>query len=214
MIFVAVVLAVFLSKATLQKWRVEFWDEFFDTLGIGLVFFGFLFRIAARGYKKEESLSGKKLVKGGPYALVRNPMYFGTLIIGTGVISVIFELWTLPLFLIIFLLIYAPQITKEEARLLEFFGEEYTEYCKATPKYFPRVSDLLNLRQYLRLKFSWVRRESLSFLLAITIVMGIEIWEDIRLFGRKGIFSEFVELSVIILFFIVTVSYFLKKTRR
>lgn len=84
LIFLATLATISLSKFVFPHWKKEPWDEFLDVVGIGLVLFGFLFRITARGYKQEKSYNGKLLVKDGPYAMVRNPMYFGTFMIGTG----------------------------------------------------------------------------------------------------------------------------------
>jgi len=156
-----------------------------NAAGMGLILFGFLFRISARGYKEEKSSNGNALVKDGPYAIIRNPMYFGTFIIGTGVVVMLLELWFFFLFSAVFLLIYIPQIKKEERALLERFGHEYKEYCKMTPKYFPRLDYLLRLNKYVALKSFWIKKEIVSMLTTVTAVILIEIWEYIRFFWHK-----------------------------
>ena len=98
---------------------------------------------------------------------------------------VLFELWFFFLFGVIFLLIYIPQTKKEENALLERFGQEYREYCKAAHKYFPRFDYLLKLNKYISLKPFWIRKEIVSMVATVTVVVSIKIWEYIRLSGYK-----------------------------
>jgi len=196
--------AVFLLyKFLFPHWQDEATDEFLDVLGIGFIFAGFLFRISARGYKEEKSLSGKMLVTDGPYALMRNPMYFGTLLIGAGFIIVLMEWWALLIFLLIFGLIYVPQARKEEAVLAQRFGQEYKDYCQETPRYFPKIQHLLSLRKYLPLRLSWLKKELSSLVSAITCLVVIETWQDVVLFGSKELLREILELALTIAVFIV-----------
>ena len=165
-----------------------------------MVLFGFLFRVCARGHKEEKSSQGRSLVKDGPYALIRNPMYFGTLLIGIGTTAILFQFWTIFLFLAVFLLIYIPQVRKEEALLAAMFKEEYQEYSKVVPGYFPRIRSLLNLRKHLDLKLSWVKKELSSFIFTLITILAIEIWEDTRLFGPAELIQKPIELVFVVLF--------------
>ena len=201
LIFISFILAIFLYKILLAQWQGKLLDKLFDCLGIALVLSGFLFRISARGYKEEKSAGGRNLVTDGPYAAVRNPMYFGTLLIGTGVIFTLLQLWVIFPFIIIFLLIYIPQIKKEEALLLKTFREAYQAYSQSTPRCFPRLKGLLSLPGRLRLKLSWVRKESASLLLTIIAILVIEAWEDVQLFGRLEFLRESIELVLMLLSF-------------
>ena len=117
-------------------------------MGIILVFFGFIIRITARGYKAEKSPQGNFLITDRIYSLLRHPMYLGTFLIGLGIILVLFRLWLLLFFLLIFLSIYIPQINKEEKKLLVKFGKKYKLYCKKVPKFFPRLSSLFKNPRY------------------------------------------------------------------
>lgn len=211
LIFISFALAIFLYKILLAQWQGKLLDKLFDCMGIVLVLFGFLFRISARGYKEEKSSQGRNLVTDGPYAAVRNPMYFGTLLIGTGVIFTLLQLWVIFPFIIIFLLIYIPQIKKEEALLLKTFKEEYQAYSQSTPRCLPRLKDLLSLPGgRLRLKLSWVKKESTSLLLTIIAILAIDAWEDVRLFGWAGFPREPIELILMLLSFTVLIVLFNK----
>lgn len=211
LVFVSLVLTLLLSKIIFPHWKNETQDGFFDAIGITLVLCGFLFRIVARGYKEEKSQQGKDLVRDGPYGLMRHPMYFGTLLIGTGIISALFEFWTFPVFLIIYTLIYLPQINREEKALLKKFAQEYRDYCKKTPKSFPRL--FFDFRQYTPLKLSWIRKELPSVLTTITLILAIEGWEDVKLFGHKEFYKELLEFFSIIVAFIIIIISFVKKDK-
>ena len=199
-IFISVVITIFLHKWLFPEWKRQLFNELFNLLGVVLVLFGFLFRVCARGHKEEKSSQGRSLVKDGPYALIRNPMYFGTLLIGIGTTAILFQFWTIFLFLAVFLLIYIPQVRKEEALLAAMFKEEYQEYSKAVPGYFPRIRSLLNLRKHLDLKLSWVKKELSSFIFTLLIILVIEIWEDARLFGPAELIQKPIELVFVVLF--------------
>lgn len=211
LIFSALILTIFLYKIVLPIRKGESLDEFLDVLGVALVLFGFLFRISSRGHKEEQSSMGKSLVIDGPYALIRNPMYFGTLMIGTGIIFTLLALWTIPLFFIIFLLIYMPQIKKEERKLSEQFGHEYGDYFRTVPRYFPKFSSLLRIQNYLSLRPPWIKKELPSLVTVVVVIFIIEIIEDIRLFGHSELFKESRELFLIFLLGAAIVSLFLKR---
>lgn len=214
LIFLTVIALMVFSKIIFPHWKYGWLDELLDAIGISLVLFGFVFRIAARGYKEEKSDNGRRLVTDGPYALIRNPMYFGTLLIGTGVIAVTFALWTLPMFLAVYFFIYIPQIKKEEGVLLQRFGDAYKNYCRIVPAYFPNIYRLSYLREYLYLKFSWIKKEFSSFIAIIAAILALEIWDDIRMFGFGEFYKELLELACIILAFIFIVVFLgIKKTK-
>lgn len=198
LIALAIVAVFFLYKFIFPRWKNEKSEELLDILGICFILTGFIFRISARGYKEKESRNGKALVTDGPYALMRNPMYFGTLLIGTGFIAVLVEWWALLIFLSIFFLIYVPQVRKEEAVLAQRFGQDYKDYCKKTPRYFPKIHYLLGLRKYIWLEFSWIKKEWSSLVATIICIMILEIWSDVRLFGRQELFKEALELTLTI----------------
>lgn len=210
LIFLAIIISIPLSKFLFPHWKEEALDEFLDALGIGMVLFGFLFRIAARGYKAEVSPDGKKLIIDGLYGFLRNPMYFGTLLIGLGINLILFEWWAFILFFIIFLLIYIRQMRKEENDLYRRFGEEFKNYCKITPRYFPKVFNV-NLRDYLFFKWSWVKKELPSLVGVIAVIIAAEIWEDVRIFGYNEFREELLELPLIIILFVSIFSLFYGK---
>ena len=151
------------------------------------------------------------LVKNGPYAYTRNPMYLGTLFIGLGVTLMLFKLWVAAIYLTAYLTIYIYQIKKEEVWLLREFGKEYTDYCLVTPRFFPCLCRLLEFVQSLRFKSAWVKKERQSFLIVFFMVMAVEAINDIRAFGFKAFGAEFI-LLVSVLAVLLRAAVFLKRS--
>ena len=178
LIFLATIALIFFAKylfADVWRGRAEWYR---DILGLTMIFWGFFLRILARGYKAEINPDGKRLVTDGPYALTRNPMYFGTLVIGLGIMSVLFKWWVALVFLAVYLMIYNLEINREEAKLLGSFGDKYKDYCRKTAKFFPHPRSWLIARQgrHLYLKMPWVKKELPSLIMTVVFVIGLKIW--------------------------------------
>lgn len=178
LIFIAVVMLIFYSKYLLADYKNQAQRIFFDIAGTGLFLTGYYLRIAARGYKAELGLSAKPLAVKGLYALTRNPMYLGTLLIGLGITFLLLKWWLGLIFLSVYLIIYIPQIKKEEKRLFALFGPAFESYCKLTPRFFPRARALLHPEAWQGIKFrlAWIKKESNSLVIAIIFIFGIKIW--------------------------------------
>lgn len=81
----------------------------------------------------------QELVTAGPYALMRNPLYFFTTL-GLAGIGLMFG--SLVLALLLFGLSFAVfryVVAKEEATLELIFGAEYRHYRDTVPQFFPRT---------------------------------------------------------------------------
>lgn len=95
--------------------------------------------LALRAWAAGHLAKNQQLASTGPYALVRNPLYLGTLLVAAG-ITVACRSWTLAaLSAAVFLLVYLPVIELEEQRLREIFPS-YEGYAQ-------RVHRLLPLRK-------------------------------------------------------------------
>jgi protein-S-isoprenylcysteine O-methyltransferase Ste14 len=84
-------------------------------------------------------VGSSRLVTGGPFAYIRNPLYVGNMLIylGVGIMS-----WAgFPLFplltLLYFVFQYAMIVSLEEEHLEQTYGAEYQNYKKDVPKFFP-----------------------------------------------------------------------------
>lgn len=93
--------------------------------------------VLIRGWAAGSIRKNRVLTTHGPYAFTRNPLYFGSFLIGIGFGIASGELWILALFLVFFLVIYGRTMRKEERRLTELFGQEFTRYAQAVPRFLP-----------------------------------------------------------------------------
>lgn len=82
----------------------------------------------------------KNIATSGPYAHVRNPMYFGRFFVGLGITLMIKNPILIAAYVILFVIYVTLRVGGEEARLLGYFGNDYAEYCKSVPRFFPRLS--------------------------------------------------------------------------
>lgn len=97
-----------------------------------------LWGVAAAGAEtRRRSRVVTRLVTHGPFAWLRNPLYFGNFFIWAG-FSVIAGLnWFVPIAIMMFTLEYTPIVRYEEAVLEATFGDEYRRYKRRTPRWLP-----------------------------------------------------------------------------
>ena len=177
--------------------------------GFAMVLFGLLLRISARGLKSESSKQGYALVEGGPYKLVRNPMYLGIAMIGLGVVLLFFKLWVSAVFFLIFTARYITLIFKEEKRLIQAFSGNYRNYMKSTPRILPRLAVIIktDIREILPLKLCWVKKEAGSVAGFILGILLIESWKGIFTDGFKVYFKELAVFMLLLGVFFILVIY-------
>lgn len=102
-------------------------------VGAAIALVGLLMRAWASGHIHKNAA----LATSGPYAHTRNPLYFGSFLIGAG--FAIAAHWSLLLLVIaFFVLVYAPTIERERANILGRFPETYPDYERNVPTFFPR----------------------------------------------------------------------------
>ena len=79
-----------------------------------------------------------KLVTRGIYRWIRHPLYTigSSFIISFGMMA---DNWFITAFGILAFILMASRTPKEEANLIEKFGDEYREYMKRTGRYLPRL---------------------------------------------------------------------------
>ena len=79
-----------------------------------------------------------QIIQDGPYAFVRNPMYFGWWVAMAGLLLV-YPTWVVLLFLAFSVFAFIGRARREEAALVERFGEAWTEYKKHTKFLVPFI---------------------------------------------------------------------------
>ena len=105
-------------------------------IGIGAVIAaaGLLVRGAAAGHlRKLETLTTS-----GPYAWMRNPLYFGSAILAGGFAVAGHSVWAALVLVVYFGTFYPVVMKKEEGELRERYGGAFVEYAERVPLFFPR----------------------------------------------------------------------------
>ena len=72
--------------------------------------------------------------------MTRNPLYLGSFLMALGIILGGQGYWLLPLFGGFFAAFYIPVMKAEADYLLGVYGQEFVEYSKRVPAFFPCLS--------------------------------------------------------------------------
>lgn len=109
--------------------------EAMEFIGFVLVVFCVLGRLYSTAFIG--GVKNQKLVNSGPFAMVRNPLYFFSLVgvFGLGLMSA--RLTVLVILFSVFYFMFSRMITREEAFLRDKFGKAYDAYCRKTPRLWP-----------------------------------------------------------------------------
>ena len=120
------------------------WEFKHDNIATLLYSFGLVFVAVACSGRIWCSfyLSGRKdkvLTTEGPYSMSRNPLYFFSLLGAVGIGLCTETLFYPILFSLVFALYYPGIMAREEVRLAQLFGEDYSQYFRQTPRFFPSL---------------------------------------------------------------------------
>ena len=114
--------------------------------GLILIVIGEVIRINAvryaGGVTRTTNVGAPSLCTSGPYARTRNPLYFGNVIIYSGVVLFSGGPMMVPLLCVVlsfFTFQYYMIISLEEETLKDLFKEKYLQYCENVPRLFPRI---------------------------------------------------------------------------
>lgn len=116
-----------------------------DWVGVALSFAGCLIAIWARltlgrNWSAQVSLkTGHELVRSGPYAYIRHPIYAGLLLAVVGTAIVLGE-WRGIAAITLIAIAHGLKARIEEQFLISQFGEEYAHYREKTGFLIPRLS--------------------------------------------------------------------------
>lgn len=209
-------LITFFPRIFFRNMGTNLYDEAMEILGVTFILLGQILRVSARGYKSEYSQNGHALIQGGPYAAVRNPMYLGILLIGLGIVLVLFNWWVVIIFLSVFITRYLLLMFREEKRLKILFPQAYRDYSKKVPRLLPSVATLLkkDISEYLPFKLLWLKREIGPILVVLFITVFVESWEEITNQSVKVYFIEAAEIMLVALLFICLICYLNWRTAR
>lgn len=118
-----------------------FWGRQPYWWGLAIVGLGVVIRAWGAGYLQKD----KTMAQGGPYLLVRHPLYLGSCLLALGLIVALHH-WLVTLLIGgVTFLIYWHTIRHEEKNLLARFGKPYAEYCREVGPLWPKAAGLKKL---------------------------------------------------------------------
>ena len=112
--FIAGVIAIWLAQPTQRSLAI----------GSAIALAGETIRIWAAGHLEK----GREVTMSGPYRLTRHPLYFGSTLIGVGLVVAAANVWVAVLVLGYLVVTLTAAIRTEEAHLTEKFGAAYPDY--------------------------------------------------------------------------------------
>lgn len=135
---------VYLINPAWMAWSKIGIPEWVRWLGVGLGLIGvggvyWLFSSIGSGISPTSATREKHVLSTkGPYRWIRHPLYtFGSsLFISFGMMA---DNWFIAMLGILAFIGMAVRTPKEEANLIEKFGDEYREYMKHTGRFFPKL---------------------------------------------------------------------------
>jgi protein-S-isoprenylcysteine O-methyltransferase Ste14 len=109
--------------------------------GVALTSAGELLRLSAVHHigviSRTRSARFGPLITSGPFAVVRNPLYLGNVLLWGGFALTARLVWAAPVIAMLQFLEYQLIVAWEESRLESHYGVAYREYAARVPRWFP-----------------------------------------------------------------------------
>lgn len=113
------------------------------TVAIVTIVLGEVIRIWSVGHSgtttRAKSLKAPALATGGPYAMVRNPIYVGNFLLGFGFVALTRIGWVMAAYVVFFAIQYSLIVSIEEEFLEGKFGDDYREYKRRVRRFVPNL---------------------------------------------------------------------------
>ena len=155
-----------------------YWGRQPQWWGMGVVFLGLAVRAWGAGHLRKD----QNMALGGPYLLVRHPLYLGSCLLSLGLIIALHHWFVTALVGGLTALTYWHTIRHEEKNLLARFGEPYAQYCQKVAPLWPTPSSLNLFFASFRkgaaptTRFSWkqyLHNKEYEALLGILLIMFV-----------------------------------------
>ncbi|MDD3627813.1 MAG: isoprenylcysteine carboxylmethyltransferase family protein, partial [bacterium] len=140
------------------------------------------------GISRTRKGSVDNLVTSGPFSKVRNPLYDGNFLLSLGLSFLSGIWWFLLVYLLMFWIQYIPIVLWEEDLLEKKFGNEYLDYKKDVPRFFPRFSkNKSNEGSYNFKKAFKSERSTLSTIIILYLIICTKFffWNQIMEWVKK-----------------------------
>jgi protein-S-isoprenylcysteine O-methyltransferase Ste14 len=148
-----------------------------------VIFAGLLLRAwgagAAGDHTRGQAIEAPRLITGGPFAFVRNPIYLGSILLGIGMSMLLSDPRAFLCTAIAFCILFFTIVPAEEEFLAEQFGGEYRHYCKAVPRMLPRLNPWAARTTS---KFHWPAvRGEFGMMLLLALIYAVLLFEQHRI---------------------------------
>jgi hypothetical protein len=147
--------------------------------GTAVAALGLLVRGAAAGHLHKH----EQLAISGPYALTRNPLYFGSALLAAGFVIASASWIPAALVAAYFLAFYPAVMRREETELRARYGAAFEEYARRVPLFWPRFGRSAERGSA---RFSWAQyRRNREYQAALGALVGMALlatkpfWPDI-----------------------------------
>jgi protein-S-isoprenylcysteine O-methyltransferase Ste14 len=105
----------------------------------GLILLAWVHHALGRGWSTNLQVRTKHtLVTSGPYRWARHPMYTALFGFFAGLVLVSAS-WLVALLVVVAIFVLYARVGKEEAMMIEQFGDEYRHYMQRTGRFLPRL---------------------------------------------------------------------------
>jgi protein-S-isoprenylcysteine O-methyltransferase Ste14/SAM-dependent methyltransferase len=153
-------------------------------IGLILVIFGVFIRIWTRGHFEKRCLTTT-----GPYAIVRHPLYLGSLLVVVGVLFQLNDWFNWAVVLSLFAIFYGAAIIHEERSLEKKFGRQWRLYKAKTPAIIPslRIRSLRNRTREWSWRAYFSTPEPIVTPMLLCLPLIIELIEDLVFEGMLGV---------------------------
>ena len=154
--------------------------------GAGLVGLAVLIRTWATAYLRYDVMRNPRihtdrLISEGPFGHLRNPLYFGNLLMVAGV-SLSMSRSGLVVLVVGSLLFIHRLIGREESELAQTHGESFRDYCTAVPRWVPSLKPPKCMTGHIPSFKNGVVGELFLWIIALALTAYAAIF-DSRLFG-------------------------------
>ena len=158
--------------------------------GMIIVLLGEAVRLVTIGFEyihrggKEGRVYAGRLVQGGVFGLVRNPMYIGNVLIAVGMTMFLRSPLGYIILIPLFLFLYQALIAAEEAYLRDRFGSRLRKLLRERQSLCPRLDRIP--QAFTGMRFDWRRSLRKDLGTVVGLMMGlilIPIWRTYLLYG-------------------------------
>lgn len=147
-------------------------------IGFFIMMVGMFFRGWSSGYINKDI----ELATDGPYQLTRNPLYFGNLVLGTGIAVAGNNRWATVIFAAYFLFFFTFLIAIERRRMRQKFGARYDAWAKEANLFFPRFRRIKRFN--FNISFYMKNREYRVFCFSLLVVAALIIKYLMHIYNR------------------------------